>query len=193
MTNRTKLALGGLGVALAGAYLARRSSSPSSVFSVAELTTTSTGLPNDIDPAHWANLVALCRDVLDPLARAVAAKGWTLRLGSVYRSAAVNAKIGGSSTSQHMTGEAVDCSVWSSDGAVRMMTSHQLANFVITLGLPYDQLIYYHIERGGHIHIGYDVDDAQRRQVRYAPPEGGERFVATDPSLIDPEEGYKGV
>jgi len=73
-------------------------------FALAELTRTATGLPNTPTAEHLAALTALCSTLLEPV---------RLRFGPVsihsgYRSAAVNAKIGGSPTSQHMRGEAAD-------------------------------------------------------------------------------------
>ena len=73
-------------------------------FTLAEMTTTSTGLPNTPTAAHKAALTVLCRDLLEP----VRARWGPISVHSGYRSPEVNAKIGGSATSQHSKGEAAD-------------------------------------------------------------------------------------
>ena len=76
-------------------------------FTIAELTRTSTGLPNVPTDEHMVALTALCSTLLEP----VRARFGPVSIHSGYRSAAVNAKIGGSETSQHMRGEAADLHV----------------------------------------------------------------------------------
>jgi len=43
---------------------------------------------------------------------------------------------------------------------------------VVERGLPFDQLIYYAPERGGHVHVSFRAG-GNRGHVRYAPPGGG--------------------
>lgn len=74
-------------------------------FTLAELTHTNTGLPNEPTPEVIANLEYLVDNVLDPL-REIYGKSITVNCG--YRSPAVNAKVGGVSNSQHLKGEAAD-------------------------------------------------------------------------------------
>ena len=76
-------------------------------FTLAEITRTSTGLPNVPTAEHLVALTALCSTLLEP----VRARFGPVAIHSGYRSAAVNAKIGGSPTSQHMRGEAADLHV----------------------------------------------------------------------------------
>ena len=76
-------------------------------FALIELTRTGTGLPNSPGPAELAALTALCSTLLAPLR----ARFGPVSIHSGYRSPAVNAKIGGSATSQHMRGEAADLHV----------------------------------------------------------------------------------
>ena len=139
---------------------------PGAFFSWAELTTTRTGLPNDPTPEAKAALVRLCREILDPLRRAVG----PIRVTSGYRSAEVNLAVRGSKTSSHRDGEAGDIKA---DRA----TSVALALAAIRLGLPFDQLILYAPSRGGHVHISY-CDGNNRGQVLYAPAGGG--YVTPD-------------
>jgi len=73
-------------------------------FTLSELTRTSSGQPNVPNAAETKALVALCSSLLEP----VRAKFGPVSIHSGYRSKAVNEVIGGSKTSQHMKGEAVD-------------------------------------------------------------------------------------
>ena len=76
-------------------------------FTLTELTRTSTGLPNVPTAEHLVALTAMCSTLLEP----VRARFGPVSIHSGYRSAEVNAKIGGSTTSQHMRGEAADLHV----------------------------------------------------------------------------------
>jgi len=73
-------------------------------FSIAELTRTDTGLPNEPDDVQWANLVRLVADVLEPARDIIG----PMRVNSAFRSRAVNDAIGGAAKSQHMKGQAAD-------------------------------------------------------------------------------------
>ena len=73
-------------------------------FSLAEMTTTSTGLPNTPGDAERAKLV----HVAEMLEAVRAHFGRPVHVHSGYRSPAVNAAVGGSKTSQHMRAEAAD-------------------------------------------------------------------------------------
>ncbi len=105
-------------------------------FTLAELTHSDTaqrlGLPNQPGEQQIAQLRTLCNAVLDPLREAVAQP---LRVSSGYRGPALNARIGGSATSQHSLGEAADLQS-------RHLSALALFQAAIRLGLPYDQLIY---------------------------------------------------
>ena len=101
--------------------------------------------------------------VLDPLR---AALGSRVRVTSGYRSPAVNEAVDGSATSQHMKGEAVDLVV---DG----VASERVAALIVRSGIPFDQLIWYAPERGGHVHVSLSATRANRGQVLHAPAGGG--------------------
>ncbi|MBX3635312.1 MAG: hypothetical protein KF683_08005 [Rubrivivax sp.] len=105
-------------------------------FTLAELTRSDTaareGIPNEPAAGQVEQLRALCSAVLDPLREAV---GRPLRVTSGYRGPALNARIGGSATSQHSHGQAADLQAPGLDVL-------ELFKTVIRLGLPYDQVIY---------------------------------------------------
>jgi hypothetical protein len=73
-------------------------------FTLQELTKTSVKADNTPTAQHIAALKALCDNVLQPARDALG----PLKINSGYRSAKVNAAVGGSSTSQHSKGEAAD-------------------------------------------------------------------------------------
>lgn len=136
-------------------------------FSMSELSRTSkVGIDNVPDAYARNNLLQLTQNLLDPLR---AALGKPIRVTSGYRSRELNAAIGGSKTSAHLNGLAVDVKV-------NDMTSQQLCDYILynrdKESLEWDQLIWYAPERGGHLHIGYALG-RRRFQVLHAPKAGG--------------------
>ncbi|MGA0946703.1 MAG: D-Ala-D-Ala carboxypeptidase family metallohydrolase, partial [Candidatus Nanopelagicales bacterium] len=83
-----------------------------------------------------------------------------------YRTPQTNALIGGSKTSQHMVGEAVDIKV----GGV---PAEDLARAIVDFADDWDQVIWYAPSRGGHVHVSYTESRANRRQTLHAPASGG--------------------
>ena len=136
-------------------------------FSCAELTGSATarrlGIDNSPTPEAEAAMRALVADVLDPLRQML---GRPIHVSSGYRAPSLNRAIDGAERSQHMRGEAVDIKV---DG----MTAQELAAFILRSGLPVDQVIWYAPERGGHVHLSYTRERANRRQAMHAPAGGG--------------------
>ncbi|ALE39537.1 peptidase M15 [Leptospira interrogans] len=100
-------------------------------FTLSELTVTQTGLPNDPDERQIVNLKRLCETILEPLREAI---GKPIGINSGFRSPAVNRKIKGSVTSQHMAGEAADL-------CVAGMSTLDVVKTIVSLNLPYHQLI----------------------------------------------------
>lgn len=141
-------------------------------FTLAELTVTSTGLPNVPSPAHVEALRALCLQALEPW-RAVVGP---IRITSGYRSPEVNAAIRGSKTSQHMRGEAADCQPLRGS----LVDAWEALCSLLRCGLPVDQAILYVRPSGqGWIHVSHD--EIPRRQLLV---ERGGRYV--------PLEDYEG-
>lgn len=126
---------------------------PGRSFSWAEMTTTAQPLDNTPPPEAQARLVALCAAVLDPLRQAL---GKPVRINSGFRSAAVNKAIGGSTTSQHMVGEAADI-------RVEGMTPQQLATFIAAERLPFDQLIW----EPTWVHVSYSIGRQRGETLRF--------------------------
>ena len=72
----------------------------------------------------------------------------------------------GASRSLHQTGEAADIKV---DG----LPAEELARVIARLGLPFDQVVWYDPQRGGHVHVQHRAGGHQRRQTLWAPVGGG--------------------
>ncbi|EMF80056.1 peptidase M15 [Leptospira weilii serovar Topaz str. LT2116] len=100
-------------------------------FTLVELTVTGTGLSNVPDEKQIANLKRLCETILEPLRETI---GRPIQINSGYRSPAVNRKIKGSVTSQHMAGEAADLCVVG-------MSTLDIVKIITKLKLPFHQLI----------------------------------------------------
>jgi hypothetical protein len=100
-------------------------------FTLAELTRTSSGLANVPTDAEVKALTALCVTLLEPVRN----RFGPVSIHSGFRSKAVNAKIGGSKTSQHMRGEAADfhCPGATLEDVMRWI--------VVESGLSYGQVI----------------------------------------------------
>lgn len=120
---------------------------------------TELGISNEPSTQHAAAIVALCKAVLDPLREAL---GRSVNITSGYRSPKLNAAIRGSSTSQHMVGEAADIKV---DG----MPAEDLAAYIVRLGLPFDQVIWYAVHNGGQVHVSHKAAGRNRGQTLYSP------------------------
>jgi zinc D-Ala-D-Ala carboxypeptidase len=72
-------------------------------------TATRKNIINIMDQTQTANAIKLCTKVFEPLRAAFGNN--PIHISSGYRSVALNKKIGGSSTSQHCKGEAMDISI----------------------------------------------------------------------------------
>lgn len=103
-------------------------------------------LDNTPSEINIANLKMLCTNVLQPIRDNF---NKPVVISSGYRSPAVNRAVGGSSKSQHMTGQAADFTIPSIDNWTLAQWIHRELN--------YDQLIleFYTGGNSGWIHVGY--------------------------------------
>lgn len=104
---------------------------PFKFFTIDELTHTNTGLQNTPNQKEIDNLSYLINEVLDPLRLEY---GHSITVNSGFRSPEVNKKVGGVSTSQHLTGQAADITAGSPE------ENEKLFHIIEKLGI-YDQLI----------------------------------------------------
>lgn len=91
------------------------------------------GISNMPTPEHIENFKLLAEKIFEPVREHF---GVPIRISSGYRSKELNAKIGGSSSSQHCKGQAVDIDM---DGT--SITNKQVFDYIKD-NLPFDQLIW---------------------------------------------------
>ena len=132
-------------------------------FTIKELTASTTARRMYIDntPTEVVveRLTALVEAVLDPLRERY---GHPIYVSSGYRCPRLNKAVGGSETSQHVTGEAVDIYVADAKGKAELFA-------IIKHLLPFDQLIW---EKGNDeapewIHVSYREGENRRECLRY--------------------------
>jgi zinc D-Ala-D-Ala carboxypeptidase len=124
------------------------------------------GVSNMPTPEHIENFKKLAEKVFQPIREHF---GVPIHISSGYRSAALNKAVGGSSSSQHCTGEAIDIDM---DGT--SITNKQIFDF-IKEHLEFDQMIW---EFGTSsnpdwVHVSYESTGKQRKQVLRAVKQGG--------------------
>ena len=124
-------------------------------FNLSELTRSATaqrhGLANDPGPTEKANLIQLATHILEPVRQYF---GLAFYPSSGFRSPVLNQLVGSKSTSQHITGQAVDFEI-------PTIANRDLANW-IKVNLAFDQLIleFYHSDdpKSGWVHCSYRKD-----------------------------------
>ena len=124
------------------------------------------GITNMPPPEHIANLKLLAENIFEPIR---ANFRTPILISSGYRSKELNAKIGGSNTSQHSLGQAIDIDM---DGTSYGVTNAEIFNY-IKEKLPFDQLIW---EFGNDlnpfwVHVSYS--DRHRKQILKATKTNG--------------------
>ena len=127
-------------------------------------------------------LEALVVDLLDPLREAI---GRPIRVNSAYRCPRLNARVGGSSTSQHLKGEAADLAVpgWSDEQLYELWRRIGWGDLA---HLPYGQCIFEDArpnEEGGawlHFSLGPPWRRATNsgQRITWSPAAGYRRFDA---------------
>jgi len=138
-------------------------------FTLEELTKSETALRFDLDnepnDEQLANLVALCECVLQPV-RDHFGKG--VKVNSGLRTPEVNAKVGGSKTSDHCKGMAADIEIPG-------VANAELAQW-ITDNLEFRQVILEFYTPGipdsGWVHVSYNAGD-NKKQVLTATKQNG--------------------
>lgn len=144
----------------------------SNYVSLAEVTKSDTakrkGISNEPTPEHLENLKTICTEVFDKVREHF---GVPIYISSGYRSAALNKAIGGSSTSDHNLGRALDLDQDSHGNGV---TNMDVFNFIKD-NIEFDQLIAEGSNGDGDmnwVHVGYRKG-ANRKQILIAIFTGG--------------------
>ena len=132
-------------------------------FTIEELCASDTakkkGIANKPNTQQMINLVYLAAYVLEPLRVAM---GEPIKIGSGFRSQALNKEVGGVWNSQHLKGQAVDLCI---DGDLKK--GKKWFNYIKD-HLPFDQLIWEHNEKGTYwVHVSFVFPDfgKNRHQV----------------------------
>lgn len=135
--------------------------------SLAEVTRSDTakrkGIDNNPTPEHLENLKVICEEVFDKVREHF---GVPIYISSGYRSAALNKAIGGSATSDHNNGRALDLD---QDGHGNGVRNKDVFNFIKD-NLEFDQLIAEGSNGSGDmnwVHVGYRKG-ANRKQILIA-------------------------
>lgn len=126
------------------------------------------GINNTPSGEHLENFKKLAENIFEPIREHF---GVPIHISSGYRSKELNSAIGGSATSQHCSGEAIDIDM---DGSASGVTNAQVFNFIKD-NLQFDQLIW---EFGSEsnpdwVHVSYETTGKQRKQILKAVKSGG--------------------
>ena len=143
-------------------------------FSLNELTKSDTALRHDLDntppPEAIECLRALCDNVLQPVRDHF---GKSVRVNSGYRHPNVNAKVGGSKTSDHCKGRAADIEIAG-------VPNHELAQWIAD-NLEYRQIILEFYTRGvpdsGWVHVSYNPADNKKQLLTATKVDGKTTYL----------------
>lgn len=126
------------------------------------------GISNEPTAEHLANFKKLAENVFEPIRKHF---GKPIHISSGYRSAALNKAIGGSSSSQHCTGEAIDIDM---DGSSNGVTNRMVFDY-IKANLNFDQLIWEFGTKDNPdwVHVSFKANGTQRKQVLKAVKAAG--------------------
>jgi hypothetical protein len=124
------------------------------------------GISNMPTLEHIENFKLLAEKVFQPIREHF---GKPIHISSGYRSAALNKAVGGSSSSQHCSGEAIDIDMDGTD-----ITNAEVFNFIKD-NLEFDQLIWeFGTDKNPDwVHVSYESKGRQRKQILKAVKSGG--------------------
>ena len=137
------------------------------------------GISNMPTEIHLSNLRVLADKVFEPIREHFATP---IFISSGYRSEALNKAIGGSKTSQHCKGQAIDIDM---DGSDSEVTNNEIFHWA-KANLKFTQLIAEFPDANGNlgwVHIGYDAQNLKNEIIiavgknKYIPYKGNEKLV----------------
>jgi zinc D-Ala-D-Ala carboxypeptidase len=138
-------------------------------FSLAEMVKSETALRHDMDntpgEAEIANLKTLCEKVLQPI-RDHYGKG--VKVNSGFRHPEVNAKVGGSKTSDHCKGQAADIEipgVANADLAKHIVDTYDFTQVILEFYTP-------GIPDSGWVHVSYDPANLKKQVLTATKKDG---------------------
>jgi hypothetical protein len=126
------------------------------------------GISNMPTPEHIANFKLLAEKIFEPVR---AHFRCPIIISSGYRSKELNTAVGGSLTSQHCTGEAIDIDM---DGTPNGITNRMIFDYIKD-NLSFDQLIYEFGDSNNPdwVHVSYESTGKQRKQILRASRSNG--------------------
>tara|TARA_R100001594_G_scaffold69108_1_gene103491 strand:- start:38 stop:493 length:456 start_codon:yes stop_codon:yes gene_type:complete len=124
------------------------------------------GIENTPNNEQLKNMETLAKEVFEPLRLYV---GGPIKINSFFRSAELNKAIGGSTTSQHCKGQAIDI-----DDTFGRMTNAEMYHF-IKEHLDFDQMIWEFgdDDNPNWVHVSYVSPEKNRRKCLKAYKESG--------------------
>jgi hypothetical protein len=125
------------------------------------------GISNEPTAEHLENFKKLAENIFEPIRKHF---GKPIHLSSGYRSKALNTAIGGSLSSQHCKGEAIDIDM---DGSSNGVTNRMVFDY-IKANLNFDQLIWEFGTKDNPdwVHVSFSSTGKQRKQVLRAVKSG---------------------
>ena len=158
-------------------------------FTLEEMTASPTakklGLSNTPTAEHIENMRYCCEKILEPVR---AHFGKAVTINSSYRSPAVNKAVGGSTTSQHVNGQAIDFEI---NGISNKIVADWIAD-----NLEFDQVILeFYVEgdkNSGWVHASIKKEGGNRKQKLIAKKDGSStKYVPTND--FDPTNAWKNL
>jgi hypothetical protein len=118
------------------------------------------GISNMPTEAHIANFKLLAEKVFEPIRTHFRCP---IIISSGYRSEALNREVGGSSTSDHCSGQAIDIDM---DGTPNGVTNRMVFDYIKD-NLDFNQLIFEFgdKENPDWVHVSYSASGNQRKQI----------------------------
>ena len=137
-------------------------------FALSEITHSNTakrlGIDNEPTETHLQNMQHLVDDILQPLRDGVG----PIRISSGYRNPSLNRAIGGSVSSQHCKGEALDIQFWQ----MGKMMNKLIYEWILDSGLEFDQMI--NEFDFAWIHISLKAEDNRKQVLEAYKDEDGD-------------------
>ena len=137
-------------------------------FALSEITHSNTakrlGIDNEPTETHLQNMQYLVDNLLQPLRDAVG----PIRVSSGYRNPSLNRAIGGSRSSQHCKGQALDLQFWE----MGKMNNKVIYDWILKSGLEFDQMI--NEFDFAWIHISLKKEDNRNQVLEAYKDKGGD-------------------
>ena len=147
-------------------------------FALSEITHSNTakrlGIENEPTEEHLQNMQNLINLLIQPMRDSLG----PIRISSGYRNPQLNRAIGGSSSSQHCKGEALDIQFWQ----MGKMMNELIYEWVLDSGLEFDQMI--NEFDFAWIHISLKAKDNRKQVLEAYKDEDGNTKYRFAPDII---------